>query len=153
MNEKSDAALLAGLRALWEEIDPVPAGLADQVIAALAIEDFDRQWELLSLVPDAEFSTVRGDSDLLTLQFSDGSTSVLLHVSGLAGGFRRVDGWVDGQVASAELLQGARAWQTTPDEAGRFAFTDIPPGLSRLCLLIQQPDGSQREYRTPQFEA
>ena len=153
MTEHSDAALLAELRALWEEVDPVPAELADRVIAALAIEGFDREWELHSLVPDAHLSGVRSDSDLLTLQFSDGSTSVLLHVSGPTGGLRRIDGWVDGKAATAELLQGDRSWQTTPNQTGRFAFADIPPGLCRLRLLIEQPDGDQREYRTPQFEA
>lgn len=153
MTGHSDAALLAGLRALWEEIDPVPADLADRVIAGLAIEGFDREWELLSLVPGAELGAVRGDSDLLTLQFSDGSTSVLLHISAPAGGLRRIDGWVDGPAASAELLQGDRSWETTPSESGRFAFAGIPAGLCRLRLLIQQPDGNRREYRTPQFEA
>lgn len=153
MTEHSDAALMASLRALWEEIDPVPPHLADQVIAALAMEEFDREWELLSLVPGAELGAVRGDSDILTLQFSDGSTSVLVHVADPAGGPRRVDGWVDGRAASAELLQGDRSWTTTPNQSGRFAFADIPPGLCRLRLLIEQPDGSHREYRTPQFEA
>ena len=153
MNEPSDAALLAELRALWEQLDPAPADLADQVIAALAIEDFDHEWELLSLVTDAGLSAIRGDSDTLTLQFSDGSTGVVLHVVGAGEGLRRVDGWVDGQAVSAELLQGDRSWTAAPNQSGRFAFTGIPPGLCRLRLVLKQPDGSRREYRTPQFEA
>lgn len=153
MIEPSDAALMAGLRVFWEDVDPVPADLVDRVIAALAVEELDREWELLSFVSGAELGAVRGDADVLTLQFSDGSISVLVHVAGQAEGSRRVDGWVDGPAASAELLQGERSWETTPNQSGRFAFTDIPPGLCRLRLLIEQPDGSRREYRTPQFEA
>ncbi len=153
MNSPSDTALLARLSALWEEIDPVPVDLADHVIAALAIQEFDRQWVLLSLVTGTELGAVRGDADVRTLQFSDGDTSVLVHVTGPVGGLRRVDGWVDTQAASAELLQEDRSWTTTPNPSGRFAFADIPSGRYRLCLVIQQPDGSRREYRTPRFEA
>ena len=152
MTEPTDAALLADLRALWQQHDPPPADLADHVIAALAIEDLDREWELLSLVADAGLGAVRGDADTLTLQFSDGSTSVLVHVTAAEDGLRRVDGWVDGLAVSAELLQGDRRWTEKPNDAGRFAFTGIPAGLCRLHLVLQRPDGSRRDYRTPQFE-
>lgn len=152
MTEGSDDALLAELRLLWQEIDPVPAELADEVVAALAIEEFAREWDLLALVTGTELAAVRGDADTLTLQFSDGATSVMVYVAGAAGGPKRVDGWVDGQAIVIELRQDAQEWTTTPNETGRFAFDRIPAGLSRLRLVIRQPDGSQREYRTPQFE-
>lgn len=152
MTERSDAALMAELRALWETVDPVPDDLADQIVTAIAMADFAREWELLSLVTDAELSAVRSGSETLTLQFSDGSTSVLLHVTEAAGGGRRVDGWVDGDATEVQLLQDVREWLAEPDQHGRFAFDQVPAGLCRLRLTVRQSDGGQREFRTPQFE-
>lgn len=151
MTELSDQALLASLRTLWQDIDPVPADLADRVVAAIAVDTLDREWELLSLVAGLETGAVRSDADRLTLQFSDGTTNVLLHVANAAGG-KRVDGWVDAQAASIQLLQGTRQWSTQPGEDGRFAFDQIPPGLCHLRLTIQPSSGGHREFRTPAFE-
>ncbi|MCW5952696.1 MAG: hypothetical protein KIT69_10600, partial [Propionibacteriaceae bacterium] len=67
-------------------------------------------------------------------------------------GRRRVDGWVDGQAIEIQLLQDAREWSVDPNQTGRFAFDQVPAGLCRLRLVIRQPDGGQREFRTPQFE-
>jgi len=147
----ADAALFARLRAVWEDVDPVPVDLVDRMVAAVAVEDLSREYALLTLVEGAELSAVRGENDTLTLQFSDGTTSVLLHVTATESGHRRIDGWVDGTALAVRLAQGDREWSADAGESGRFAFDEIPAGVSRIRLVVKHDDGV-REFMTPQFE-
>jgi hypothetical protein len=147
----ADAALFARLRSVWEHVDPVPADLIDRMVAAVAVEDLSREYALLTLVEGAELSAVRGETDTLTLQFSDGTTSVLLHATATESGKRRVDGWVDATPLAVRLAQGDREWSADAGEHGRFAFDDVTPGVSRLRLVVKDADGV-REFITPQFE-
>lgn len=144
----SDDALFARLRIAQEEIDPMPADLADRMIAAIAIADVSREYALLTLIEYAEVA-VRGGSETTTLQFSDGTASVLLHISHTASGRRRVDCWVDAGAAEVRLTQGRRSWTTVPDGQGRCAFDEIPPGLSRVLLVTA---AGAKDLLTPQFE-
>lgn len=147
----ADAALFARLRSVWEVIDPVPADLVDRMVAAVAVEDLSREYALLTLVEGAALSAVRGESDTLTLQFSDGKTSILLHVSETDASARRIDGWVDATVLAVRLVQGDDEWSADPGESGRFAFDEVPPGMSRVRLVIRDVDGV-REFETSLFE-
>lgn len=152
-DESADARLFARLRAVWEEVDPMPAGLVDRMVAAVAVEDLSREYALLTLV-EGTLAATRGDTDTATLQFSDGRTNVLLHLSVAEDGRRRVDGWVDAQPLSIRLVQDAREWMTDAGEHGRFAFVDVPAGLTRLRLSLPAGAGEAdpREFQTPQFE-
>lgn len=147
-----DAALLARLRAVWEDTDPVPADLVDRMVAAVAVADLSREYALLTLVTGDTLSAVRGDGDSVTFQFSDGSTSVLVHVTATEHGGRRVDGWVDAPALAILLVQGDREWPAEGGDNGRFAFADIPTGVSRIRLAIRHEDGSLAEFQTPQFD-
>ena len=128
----ADAALFARMRSVWEEVDPAPADLVDRMVAAVAVEDLSREYALLTLVEGSTLSAVRGVTDTATLQFSDGETSVLLHVTATEEGSRRVDGWVDAAALAIRLVQGDREWTAEPGEHGRFAFDPSPPA-SRGC--------------------
>jgi hypothetical protein len=150
MTEHDDAELFARLRSLWSEVDPVPAGLIDRMIAATATESLSAEYALLTLV-DQPFGAVRGEADALTLQFSDGTTSILLHVTTTASGSRRVDGWVDTASAKIVLAQGDSIRSTVPSETGRFVFDDVPAGLTKVQLTTAV-DGEDRTLSTPQFE-
>jgi hypothetical protein len=147
-----DAALFARMRAMWEKIDPAPADLVDRMVAAVAVEDLSREYALLTLVETSELSAVRGETDTATLQFSDGTTSVLVHVTVTEEGGRRVDGWVDAAALAIRLVQGEREWSADPGEHGRFAFDSVPPGVSRLRLVVRGADGELHDFQTPQFE-
>ncbi len=146
-----DAALFARMRRMWEDVDPVPADLVDRMVAAVAVEDLTREYALLTLV-EGTLAAVRGESDTATLQFSDGETSVLLHVTATEAGGRRVDGWVDASALAIRLLQGDREWAAEPGEHGRFAFDEVTPGVARLRLVVRAADGALRDFQTPQFE-
>ncbi|WP_282847818.1 hypothetical protein [Microbacterium oxydans] len=150
MTEHEDAQMFARLRSLWSEVDPMPVGLIDRMVAAVAADGLNREYALLTLV-EGQFGQVRGEADALTLQFSDGSTSILLHVTTTASGRRRVDGWVDTAAAEIVLTQGEKTRSTTPEETGRFVFDDVPPGLTRVQLTTVIGDET-RTLATPQFE-
>lgn len=152
MTDPSNRALFGRLRQLWEDVDPVPSGLTDQMIAAVAMEDFAREWALLSLVEETGLSAVRSEASTSQLQFSDGITTVLLHVATADGGRRRVDGWVDSLALEIRLVQGDRDWTAKPSGTGRFAFEALPPGVSRLRMVVRRLDGTLRDFETPQFE-
>ena len=147
-----EAELFAGLRRMWEKVDPAPAEMIDRMVAAVAVEDLSREYALLTLVETSELAAVRGETDTATLQFSDGTTSVLLHVTATEGGDRRVDGWVDATALAIRLIQGDREWSAEPGEHGRFAFDEVTPGMARLRLVVRDADGALRDFQTPQFE-
>jgi len=147
----ADAALFARMRRMWEEVDPMPADLVDRMVAAVAVEDLSREYALLTLVEGA-MAAVRGEADTATLQFSDGTTTVLLHVTATEDGGRRVDGWVESTALAVRLVQGDREWSAEPGEHGRFAFDEVPPGVARLRLVVRDGAGDLRDFQTPQFE-
>lgn len=148
----ADAALFARLRRVWEDGDPVPLDLVDRMVAAVAVEDLTREYALLTLVESAELAAVRGSADTATLQFSDGATTVLLHVTATDAGTHRVDGWVDGSALAVRLVQGDQEYAADPTEHGRFAFDDVARGVSRLRLVVKDVSGDLKDFQTPQFE-
>lgn len=148
----ADAALFARLRAVWEEVDPAPADLVDRMVAAVAVEDLSREYALLTLVEAANLTAVRSESDAATLQFTDGTTTVLLHVTMAEGGARRIDGWADAVVLAVRLAQGDREWKPDTENDGRFAFDGIPAGLTRVRLVVRDAEGERHDFQTPQFE-
>jgi hypothetical protein len=147
----ADAALFARLRAVWEEVDPVPVDLVDRMVAAVAVEDLSREYALLTLV-ESELANTRGESDTLTLQFTDGDTSVLLHVSSTESGEHRIDGWVDAAALAVKLTQGDREWNADLGDHGRFSFDSVPSGVARVRLVVRDAEHGLREFQTPQFE-
>ncbi|WP_345752377.1 hypothetical protein [Microbacterium rhizophilus] len=149
-SEEEDRAMFAALKRMWERADGPPADLAERMIAAVAVDDLTREYALLTEV-SADRAAVRTEQERLTLQFSDESTSVLLHVSATESGSRRVDGWSEPSVLAARLSQDAREWAAVLGEEGRFAFDDVAPGLSAVRLIVRM-DGELKEFITPQFE-
>lgn len=153
MAADTDAEMFRALRHVWEEIDPLPTEMVDRMVAAVASADLSREYALLTLVSQSELAAVRSEADALTLQFSDGTTSVLVHVVPAGEGLRRIDGWVDAAATSIELEQDDRSLTTTA-EHGRFAFEDVPSGMARLRVVLAEPPGDavSAELRTPRFE-
>jgi hypothetical protein len=148
----ADAALFARMRAMWQDVDPMPAELVDRMVAAVAVEDLSREYALLTLVEASQLSAVRGATDTATLQFSDGTTNVLVHVTAAEDGSHRIDGWVDAAALAVRLSQGDRTWSTELGEHGRFAFENVPSGVSRLRLVVRDAEGDLQDFQTPQFE-
>jgi len=137
---------------MYSAVDPTPGDLADRAIAAVAATDLDRDFALLALVDSDATAAVRGDADMLTLQFSDGTTNVLVHVTVEGDGRRRLDGWVDGAASTAHLVREARE-TPVPVVDGRFAFEDVGSGVVRLRFALAPGDADRpTELLTPRFE-
>ncbi|WOF22647.1 hypothetical protein N8K70_14810 [Microbacterium betulae] len=149
--ESGDAELFAALRDMWRHEDPVPASLTERMIAAVAVEDLSRDFELLALVAEADPSSVRADPEHQTLQFSNDVAHVLLHIAATKSGTRRVDGWSDPPVLAARCAQEAREWSAETAGDGRFTFDDVKPGPSQVRMVVRRDDGA-REFATPWFE-
>lgn len=147
----ADAEVFAALRSVWTDVDPVPVDLVDRMVAAVAVEGLTHEYALLTLVEDADLAAVRGDADMLTMSFTDGQTSVLLHVTKTGAHTRRVDGWVDAPALAIRLAQEDHEWGAEATDHGRFEFDDVTPGLTRLRLVIKAEDGLQ-EFATGHFE-
>lgn len=148
-----DAALLRALRQTWEQIDPVPADLVDRMVAVVAAADLTREYALLALVEGDALAAVRGDAEMLTLQFSDGTTSVLVHTTETESGGRRIDGWVDAAASEVVLLRDDADDDAVAVQQGRFAFEDVAAGVLRLRVVLEgeAPDGAA-VLTTPRFE-
>ena len=147
----ADAALFARLRSVWEDVDPMPADLVDRMVAAVAVEDLSREYALLTLV-QTNLAATRSDSDTMTLQFSDGTTTVLLHITQTEAGKHRIDGWVDAAALAVRLVQADRELPAELGEHGRFAFDGVRAGVSRLKLAVRDEGGDLHDFQTPQFE-
>ncbi|MGB4778224.1 hypothetical protein [Microbacterium sp.] len=148
-----EAALFAAIRRAGRAVDPVPDDLADRMIAAVAMVDLGREYALLSLIASDATTAVRGDADMLTLQFSDGRTNMLVHVTAADHDRCRLDGWVDGDVSEVRLTQ-EDGEHTATLEGGRFFIDAVERGISRLrVLLAAAPEpGAPDELLTPRFE-
>jgi hypothetical protein len=168
----TDDQLLDAVAQLWADLDPAPADLADGVLARLAVEDLEREYELLTLVERVDHAAgTRSGSDVLAsddttvaLEFAGTSYRVLLRIS-TADGHRRLDGWVVPAVPLRVYLgsQGGDALAHTlahtmqsadADADGRFEFPSPVTGQVRLWLLPQARAGEgapAAPFVTPPF--
>lgn len=126
-----DDALMASLRDLAAQLDPVPADVVAAAGAALATRRLDE--ELAALVADSALTgaQVRAtESDVRLLVFETGEISVELQVE-LRGDRMAVRGLVTGATGDA-VIEVAGERHTAPVEDGWFAATGLPRGATRV---------------------
>ena len=149
-------AIFDDLATMWEVRDPMPAGLVDKVLVALATENLDAEYELLHLVERSrELEGVRGNAtEAITIAFSGGAFSLLLRVTELTDAFCRVDGWVSpAQAMTVKVSQPSGTFQAIVDALGRFEISRLPTGLTRFFLLSDDAtEEAERSFATPTFE-
>lgn len=159
MNAENREPLLEALKRTYEELDPVPEGLTERVLVALAVDDLELEYELLTMVHRSQqLAGVRsGDDQKLVMEFSAEGMTVMLRISPVDGAHRRIDGWVvraaddkGEQVAlTASLWQEAGTSTSAVGNHGRFEFAKVPSGLTRLDLVA---NASESAFRTTLFE-
>jgi hypothetical protein len=152
-----DGSLWRDLASMWDSLDPMPSGLVERVLVALATDDLDAEYELLHLVERTDqLVGARGTSDALTISFTGGAFALLLRVSGIGSQTRRVDGWVTpAREMRVTVKQQNRTWEAEVDARGRFEIPRLSAGLSRFWLLDHRaPESSveQELFATPAFE-
>jgi hypothetical protein len=139
------------LATMWARKDPVPDGLVEKVLVAIATEDLDAEYELLHLVEQTRtLAGARGAGEAFTISFSGGAFSLLLRVSQLGKKLCRVDGWVTpAQAMKVSISQQANTWDAVVDTLGRFEIPELPLGFTRFWLF--STDG-ERLFATPTVE-
>lgn len=152
--EPGDRALLADLRVMWEQADPMPEDLPDRVLFALDVEPLDMDFELLQLVTAAEedLSVRSAMTDVNTITFSGPSVTVMIRVSETGSGRRRIDGWLAPTAPLTVTIHQAKgSVEAKVDDRGRFVVSDLPAGMTRLVLTpVDDPDASP--FITPTVE-
>ena len=161
----TDDELLRAVADLYARVDPAPPDLVDGVLARLAVEGLETEYELLTLVErvDVTAGTRNGGrpetSATVALEFAGTSYRVLVRISTVDDG-RRIDGWVVPAVPMRVYLgPGGDELATTrqntlagPD--GRFEFAAPMTGEVRLWLLPQPEAADGRTvppFVTPPF--
>jgi hypothetical protein len=146
----TDDDLLQSVADLYAGLDPAPQDLADGVLARLAVEGLETEYELLTLVERVDVSAgTRSSTDTETettatvaLEFAGSAYRILVRIS-TVDGVRRLDGWVVPAVPmrvflgpAGDSLAGARQ-SAFDDRHGRFEFSAPMSGEVRLWLLPQ----------------
>jgi len=156
----SDEELLAAVADLYAELDPAPPDLADGVLARLAVQDLESEFELFTLVqPVDALAGTRAESEpetsaTVALEFAGSTYRVLVRISDGEDGHRRLDGWVVPALPMRVFLgppgdDRAHARQSAyADRDGRFEFPQATTGEVRLWLL---PQGGRGDVTVPPF--
>lgn len=157
----TDDELLQAVADLYAGLDPAPTDLVDGVLARLAVQDLETEYELLTLVERVDVRAgTRGDGSETTetratvaLEFAGSAYRVLVRIS-TVDDVRRLDGWVVPAVpmrvflgaGGDELAHTRQSAYLDPD--GRFEFPAVTTGEVRLWLL---PQGGSDGPTVPPF--
>ena len=154
LEHADDVGLFSALRRMWRAKDPMPAGLVDDVLVALATRELADDYALLTLVDDSsELIGTRSPVGVRVLEFSEGSTSVMLRVSELDDGRVRLDGWlVPAGTGTVHLEQDAADQSGMVSAEGRFEFAAVARGLTRLRLVPDPIPPASAGFSTEQFD-
>lgn len=136
--DPADAALLAHLNRVVEQVDPVPELSYDLARASFILRDIDS--ELAALTHDSalelnDLVRATGVSDARLLSFEAGELTVELQVR-VTGAARTLLGEVHGGAVDhiAVHASGGAVVETVPDEVGRFRVEGLPAGPFRIRL-------------------
>ncbi len=142
--DESDVALLAALRALHAELDPVPAGLTDDVKFALTVQALHAEVaELTRLSADSALVRSVDYTRAETLTFTGGAFTTMVSIVGIGPDEVRIDGWVTGGAVRIELRERSRTSSVEVDQDGRFSFEPVARGMVQFVLypLDHSPGG------------
>lgn len=144
----ADLTVLAGVRDLWEAVDPVPAGLVDQIQFAIDLNTVDL--EVSRLIESRELAAARTDEHTRVITFQSDSLSIMIAVEPHPDRTVRVDGWLSpGASHRVELRSRSRTMSAESDDDGRFSLDPVPAGIAQLIVHLA---GNSRRIVTPSME-
>lgn len=132
----TDEALIARLRGILDEVDPMPARVAVEASALFGLRRLDEQ--LAELVRDSAedrggLLPVRGEGDVRLISFETGPVTVELQVTE-RGPARDLVAQVVGAVVVGAEVETATGRRPVPIEDSLFTLDGVPGGLLRLRL-------------------
>ncbi|HEY3610643.1 MAG TPA: hypothetical protein VGL06_24285 [Pseudonocardiaceae bacterium] len=143
--DELDARILAGVRSLWDALDPVPPTLVDQIRFAMDLESAD--FEVLRLTERMRFEVARGEEQSRLITFDSDSLTIMIKIDLNRNGTVRVDGWLTPPATHPiELRTTAGSLTTASDDGGRFALDGIAPGMAQLVV---RPTGTVPDDTVP----
>ena len=144
-----DLAILDQLAAVHAVVDPPPADLDLRVRFALDLEDLEA--ELARRTEDVWVgSGARASERARTVTFEADSRTVMITIGERPDGLLRMDGWLAPAAALQVELRFADALPNLAvlaDDAGRFVFDAVSPGI--VQLLVHPHDETGRQVVTP----
>ena len=147
--DELDFRLLAGVRELWEDADPMPATLVDQIRFAIQLEDVDL--EVMRIREQEGLVGARSAAEqgrLIT--FDSESLTIMVNVSPEPGGTIRLDGWLTPPAEHPiEVRTRNGPLTTTSDVEGRFAVSGVSHGMVQVLVRTL---GRSRTVSTPAIE-
>ncbi len=159
-----DAATLHEVRAVYEDLDPVPPDLVDRVRFSLALDEMFDEVARMTRVPQDALAT-RSDpaqgTRTETLTFSADRLTAMVTVNRVSLGMLRLDGWIaPAEPCEVRLrIQGGADREVLADAHGRFSFDDLDEGFGQLSFhpVAGGPagdpgDGSDNTVVTPLFQ-
>jgi GNAT superfamily N-acetyltransferase len=136
--DPADRELLAHVREMFDEADPVPEFLLDAARATFSWRTIDA--ELAELTNDSllEGAAVRAARVPRLLTFTADVATLVVevaeHVRGAGIGRRLLGQILSPRPAEVDVRHAAGTLSVTADEFGRFRFEEVPPGpISLAC--------------------
>jgi hypothetical protein len=150
--DADDEQLLVRVAALYDGLDPVPAGLVDRISFGITLDALHA--EIAEMERSGGLVGVRSDSatEAQTITFTSASLSLMITISPTSADRTRVDGWAaPGGGVTVELRSVDGTATRVADADGRFVFEDVPRGLAQF--VVRQPGSDPRPpVVTPSIE-
>jgi hypothetical protein len=130
-----DFAVLDGIRAIFGQVDPMPADLPERITFSLAMRGLDTEVARLVAEDDSRLVAARGTEQSRTVTFDSASLTIMIRIEENKTGTVRIDGWLaPPQRREIEMQTPTETLSVSGDEQGRFAFADVPRGTARLIV-------------------
>ncbi len=131
-----DVALLEQLSSLWQQHDPVPAGLVGRIEFALTLDALETEVATLTQPDLAPSGSRSGDTEAVrTVTFTSETLDTMVTLTDAPDGTVRVDGWIaPGSAMRVEVLLDGSRLEVESDDDGRFVLESVPKGLAKFAL-------------------
>lgn len=151
--DERDVEALRLMARLYEALDPVPPGLSERVKFGLTLDALEA--EIAELQRSVDLVGTRADPahDVQSITFTSATLTTMITVTPTSADRARIDGWIaPGGGVSVELRTVGGVREAVADDAGRFAFDDVPRGLVQFVLRPPATAGSAPTVMTPSLE-